>query len=51
MSSHPLYWLLFVTLLIVVAIAGWSLMSTAAHQKSGGKGASSGLGGPHDPMA
>jgi hypothetical protein len=51
MSSHPLYWLLFATLLIVVAIAIWSFISTKSHEKTGGKGTSTGLGGPHDPMS
>jgi hypothetical protein len=51
MSSHPLFWLLFVTLFIVIAIGVWSYMSTRGHEKTGGKGTATGLGGPHDPMS
>jgi hypothetical protein len=46
MSSHPLYWLLFVTLILVIAFAVWSFASTKGHEKSPEKG----LGGPNDPM-
>jgi hypothetical protein len=49
MSTHPLYLLVFVTLLCVVAFLLWNLLSVKRHQQTGGK--TSGIGGPNDPMA
>ena len=49
MSSHPLYLLVFVTFLLVVAFLVWNLLSVKRNQKTGGK--TSGIGGPNDPMA
>lgn len=46
MSGHPLYWLVFVTLIVVIAFAGWSFFSTKGHSKDPTKG----LGGPNDPL-
>jgi hypothetical protein len=47
MSGHPLYWLVFVTFLLLVAFLGWSKISTKRSQQ----GKQSGLGGPNDPLA
>jgi hypothetical protein len=49
MSTHPLYLLVFVTFLLVLAFLVWNLVSVRRHQKTGGK--TSGIGGPNDPMA
>jgi hypothetical protein len=46
MSSHPLYWLVFVTMIAVIGIAVWSFASTKGHDKSPNEG----LGGPNDPL-
>ena len=49
MSSHPLYWLVFATMILVIGAAAWSWISTKRRQTTGGR--TSGLGGPNDPMA
>jgi hypothetical protein len=48
MSRHPLYWLAFLTFIVVAGFAGWNLMSTRRRQKAGDN--VSGLGGPNDPL-
>jgi hypothetical protein len=48
MPTHPLFWLLAVTLILVMLFAGWSWLSADRHQKTGGK--TDGLGGPNDPL-
>ncbi len=48
MSGHPLFWLLFVTLIVFGGVGVWSWKSTDRHQKTGGK--TSGLGGDNDPL-
>jgi hypothetical protein len=47
--DHPLFWLAAATLIIVVAIAVWSLVSTRRQQKYGKQ--VSGVGGPNDPLS
>jgi hypothetical protein len=49
MSSHPLYWLAFLTFLLVLGFLIWNRVSVHRNQVTGGK--TSGLGGPNDPMA
>jgi len=49
MSGHPLYLLVFVTFLLVLAFVVWSLLSTKKSQLPGET--KSGIGGPNDPMA
>lgn len=41
--------LAFMTLLLLIAVGLWSVMSTKRSQATGGH--TSGLGGPNDPMA
>jgi TRAP-type C4-dicarboxylate transport system permease small subunit len=45
---HTVYILAFATFAIVMAVGGWSYVSTRRNQKTGGN--TSGLGGPNDPM-
>jgi hypothetical protein len=45
---HPVYLLAFLTLLIVAAVAVWSLWSTRRQQQPGPT--TSGPGGPNDPL-
>jgi len=47
--SHPLFLLAIATLLIVLAIGAWSLLSVKRRQKYGES--ASGVGGPNDPLA
>jgi hypothetical protein len=49
MSGHPLYWLVFVTFILLLGFLGWSKISTKQSQKTGGN--TSGFGGPKDPLA
>jgi hypothetical protein len=49
MSIHPVYLLLFVTLLLVAAFAVWNLLSTRRQQKYGTDNIS-GPGGKNDPL-
>jgi hypothetical protein len=49
MSGHPLFWLLFVTLIAFGGFGAWSYMSAHRNQKTGGN--TSGVGGPNDPLA
>jgi hypothetical protein len=49
MSIHPVYLLLFVTLLLVAAFAAWNLLSTRRQQKHGTDNIS-GPGGKNDPL-
>ena len=49
MSGHPLYWLVFATFLVLVAVLGWMKLSVKRNQQTGGN--TSGIGGPNDPMA
>jgi hypothetical protein len=46
---HPLFLLVFVTLIAVIAFATWNLQSTRRHQQTGGN--TEGLGGPNDPLS
>ena len=48
MSDHPLYWLAFLTFIVVAGFAVWNLISTRRQQKHGGN--VSGPGGPNDPL-
>ncbi len=45
---HPVYLLAFVTLLLVLGVADWSLWSTRRQQQPGET--TSGPGGPNDPL-
>jgi hypothetical protein len=49
MSSHPLFQLAFITLLLVIGFLVWNLLSVKKNQKTGGD--TTGIGGPNDPMA
>jgi hypothetical protein len=49
MSIHPVYLLLFVTLLLVAALAAWNLLATRRQQKHGTDNIS-GPGGKNDPL-
>lgn len=49
MSGHPLYFLVFATLFLLVAFLVWSKISTKRSQETGGK--TSGIGGPNDPIS
>ncbi len=49
MLIHPVYLLLFVTLLLVAAFAAWNLLSTRRQQKYGTDNIS-GPGGKNDPL-
>ena len=46
---HPVYLLSFGTLFVVLAIGGWSYLSTRRTQKHGAK--AKGIGSPKDPMS
>jgi hypothetical protein len=45
--GHPLFLLLLLTLLILLAFLGWNLIST--RRRHAGK--TEGLGGPNDPLS
>ncbi len=49
MWAHPVWLLAIVTLVLVGAVAVWSLASVKRQQKHGPN--VSGIGGPNDPMA
>jgi hypothetical protein len=50
MSGHPLYLLAFATFIVVLGFLFYNYISNKASQKTGGRGTSSGLGGPNDPL-
>jgi len=47
--DHPLFLLAVITLIIVLAFAGWNLASVRRRQKYGS--AAKGIGSDNDPMA
>ncbi len=49
MSGHPLFWLLFATLFIVIVFAAWNVISTRRRHKHGPD--VSGIGGRNDPLS
>jgi hypothetical protein len=49
MSGHPLYWLVFLTFILLIGFLVWSKISTKEHQRTGGN--TTGFGGPNDPLA
>lgn len=49
MTDFPLFWLVIVTMLIVIGFAAWNYMSTKRRQKHGAD--TKGVGGDNDPMS
>ena len=49
MLGHPLFWLAFVTFVLVIGFAVWNYLSVKRNQETGGK--TDGIGGPNDPLA
>lgn len=48
MPTHPLFWLVFVTFGLLIAVLGWNYISTRRRQKHGPD--VKGMGSDNDPL-